>query len=54
MFYFIPAASAAMAYVLLGERLEPIQLLGVVVVSAAVFLISHVPSTKSLPVTRPG
>jgi drug/metabolite transporter (DMT)-like permease len=54
MFYFIPAASAAMAFVLLGERLEPIQLFGVVVVSAAVFLISHVPSTKSLPVTRPG
>lgn len=54
MFYFIPAASAAMAFVLLGERLEPIQLLGVVVVSAAVFLISHVPAPKALPLERAG
>jgi drug/metabolite transporter (DMT)-like permease len=39
VFFLIPAGSAALTYLLLGEALEPIQLAGMVVVMAAVFLI---------------
>lgn len=40
VFFLVPAASAALAYVLLGEDLEPIQLVGTIVVTAAVALIN--------------
>ncbi len=39
VFYLIPAGSAAMTYLALGEQLEPLQLVGTLVVTAAVFLI---------------
>ncbi|MDX2158332.1 MAG: DMT family transporter [Hyphomicrobiaceae bacterium] len=39
VFYLIPAGSAAMTWALLGESLEPVQLAGVLTVTAAVFLI---------------
>lgn len=40
VFFLVPAASAALAYVGLGERLEPLQLTGMVVVTLAVALIN--------------
>jgi len=40
VFYLIPAGTALMTYLALGEGLDPIQLVGVGVVTAAVILIS--------------
>ena len=40
VFFLVPAASAALAYLVLGEQLEPIQVAGMVVVTLAVALIN--------------
>ncbi|MGD9802838.1 MAG: DMT family transporter [Hyphomicrobiaceae bacterium] len=39
VFFLVPAGSAALTYVFLGEDLKPVQLLGMVVVTGAVVLI---------------
>ena len=40
VFFLVPAGSAALAYLVLGERLEPLQLAGMVVLTAAVAMIN--------------
>jgi drug/metabolite transporter (DMT)-like permease len=40
VFFLVPAGSVALAFLVLGERLEPLQLVGTIVVTAAVALIS--------------
>jgi drug/metabolite transporter (DMT)-like permease len=41
LFYLVPAVTAAMAYVLFGERLDAIAIAGVVACAAAVFLVNR-------------
>jgi drug/metabolite transporter (DMT)-like permease len=49
VFYLIPAGTALMTYIALGESLNPIQLVGVAVVTTAVILISSTGSQNRLP-----
>ena len=41
LFYLVPAVTAAMAYLLFGERLDPVAILGVAACAAAVFLVNR-------------
>jgi drug/metabolite transporter (DMT)-like permease len=41
LFYLVPAVTAAMAYVLFGERLDAIAIFGMAVCAAAVFLVNR-------------
>jgi len=41
LFYLVPAVTAAMAYVLFGERLDTIAISGMVACAAAVFLVNR-------------
>ena len=41
LFYLVPAVTAAMAYVLFGERLDAIAIAGMVACAAAVFLVNR-------------
>jgi len=41
LFYLVPAVTALMAYVLFGERLDGIALLGMTACAAAVFLVNR-------------
>jgi drug/metabolite transporter (DMT)-like permease len=41
LFYLVPAVTAAMAYVLFGERLDAIAMAGMVACAAAVFLVNR-------------
>ena len=41
LFYLVPAVTAAMAYVLFGERLDAVALAGMVACAAAVFLVNR-------------
>jgi drug/metabolite transporter (DMT)-like permease len=41
LFYLVPAVTAAMAYVLFGERLDGIAIVGMVACAAAVFLVNR-------------
>jgi drug/metabolite transporter (DMT)-like permease len=41
LFYLVPAVTAVMAYVLFGERLDPIAIAGMVACAAAVFLVNR-------------
>ena len=41
LFYLVPAVTAAMAYVLFGERLDGIAITGMVACAAAVFLVNR-------------
>jgi drug/metabolite transporter (DMT)-like permease len=41
LFYLVPAVTAAMAYVLFGERLDGIAIAGMVACAAAVFLVNR-------------
>jgi drug/metabolite transporter (DMT)-like permease len=40
LFYLVPAVTAAMAYVLFGERLDTVAMIGMVACAAAVFLVN--------------
>ncbi len=42
LFYLVPAVTAVLAYLMFGETLTPMQLVGVVLVMAAVVLIKPV------------
>lgn len=53
VFYLIPAGTALMTYLALGEDLDPIQLVGVAVVTTAVILISSTGSRSRLPPASP-
>jgi drug/metabolite transporter (DMT)-like permease len=41
LFYLVPAVTAAMAYVLFGERLDAIAIVGITACAAAVFLVNR-------------
>ena len=41
LFYLVPAVTAVMAYVLFGERLDPVAISGMVACAAAVFLVNR-------------
>jgi drug/metabolite transporter (DMT)-like permease len=41
LFYLVPAVTAAMAYVLFGERLDGLAIVGMVACAAAVFLVNR-------------
>src|SRR3954471_907865 len=41
LFYLVPAVTAVMAYVLFGERLDPVAIAGMVACAAAVFLVNR-------------
>jgi drug/metabolite transporter (DMT)-like permease len=41
LFYLVPAVTAVMAYVLFGERLDPVSIAGMVACAAAVFLVNR-------------
>ncbi len=41
LFYLVPAVTALMAYVLFGERLDTIAIVGMVACAAAVFLVNR-------------
>ena len=41
LFYLVPAVTAAMAYVLFGERLDAIAIIGMTACAAAVFLVNR-------------
>ena len=41
LFYLVPAVTAVMAYVLFGERLDPVAVAGMVACAAAVFLVNR-------------
>jgi drug/metabolite transporter (DMT)-like permease len=41
LFYLVPAVTALMAYVLFGERLDPISVVGMIACAAAVFLVNR-------------
>ena len=41
LFYLVPAVTALMAYVLFGERLDPVSIAGMVACAAAVFLVNR-------------
>ncbi|ALN74393.1 DMT family transporter [Aureimonas sp. AU20] len=47
LFYLVPSVTAFMAFVLFGERLTPIQLLGMVVAAAGVWLATRPPKRKA-------
>jgi drug/metabolite transporter (DMT)-like permease len=49
VFYLIPAGTALMTYIALGESLNPIQIVGVAVVTVAVILISSTSSKNRVP-----
>jgi drug/metabolite transporter (DMT)-like permease len=40
LFYLVPAVTAVMAYVLFGERLDAVAIVGMVACAAAVFLVN--------------
>ena len=41
LFYLVPAVTALMAYVLFGERLDPVAITGMIACAAAVFLVNR-------------
>ena len=41
LFYLVPAVTAVMAYVLFGERLDAVAILGMIACAAAVFLVNR-------------
>jgi drug/metabolite transporter (DMT)-like permease len=41
LFYLVPAVTALMAYVLFGERLDPVAIAGMVACAAAVFVVNR-------------
>jgi drug/metabolite transporter (DMT)-like permease len=41
LFYLVPAVTAVMAYVLFGERLDPVSITGMIACAAAVFLVNR-------------
>jgi len=41
LFYLVPAVTAAMAYVLFGERLDLVAIVGMIACAAAVFLVNR-------------
>jgi drug/metabolite transporter (DMT)-like permease len=41
LFYLVPAVTAAMAYILFGERLDVIAIAGMAACAAAVFLVNR-------------
>ncbi len=41
LFYLVPAVTAVMAYVLFGERLDPVAITGMIACAAAVFLVNR-------------
>ena len=41
LFYLVPAVTALMAYLLFGERLDPVAIGGMLVCGAAVFLVNR-------------
>lgn len=41
LFYLVPAVTAVMAYILFGERLNPIAIVGMIACAAAVFLVNR-------------
>ncbi len=41
LFYLVPAVTAVMAYVLFGERLDPVAIAGMIACAAAVFLVNR-------------
>ena len=51
-FYLIPIFGVAGASLLLGERLDPIQWVGVVIALAAVLLITRRTSAEPAPATE--
>jgi drug/metabolite transporter (DMT)-like permease len=41
LFYLVPAVTAVMAYILFGERLNPVAIMGMIACAAAVFLVNR-------------
>jgi drug/metabolite transporter (DMT)-like permease len=41
LFYLVPAVTAAMAWILFGETLSPVQILGMAVCAGAVMLVTR-------------
>ena len=41
LFYLVPAMTAVMAFVLFGERLDPVAITGMMACAAAVFLVNR-------------
>jgi drug/metabolite transporter (DMT)-like permease len=46
LFYLVPAVTAVMAWLLFGEQLAPIQLIGMAVVAAAVWIAASQPRSR--------
>lgn len=49
LFYLVPPATAVEAYLLFGERLAPVSLLGILVVAVGVALVVRVPRNRVAP-----
>lgn len=45
LFYLVPATTALMAYILFGERLDAVAIIGMIACGAAVFLVNRRPSS---------
>jgi drug/metabolite transporter (DMT)-like permease len=54
LFYLVPAVTAVIAFFLFGEKLTPIQLLGMAIVMAAVAVATRAPGKKQGPAQAPG
>lgn len=52
VFFLVPPGSAALAYLVLGESLQPIQLAGMVIVTAAVGLINFYAGSRKVSFHR--
>ncbi len=49
LFYLVPAVTACMAFVLFGERLGPVQVLGMMVAAGGVYLATRAPGRAPAP-----
>ena len=54
LFYLVPAVTAAMAYVLFGERLDAVAVSGMVACAAAVFLVNRRAQVSRFNASKPG
>ncbi len=54
LFYLVPAVTSVIAWLLFGEQLAPVQLLGMAIVMGAVAVATRAPGKKQGPAQAPG
>lgn len=54
LFYLVPAVTSVIAWLLFGEQLAPVQLLGMAIVMGAVAVATRTPGKKQGPAQAPG